>query len=203
MPRPCPICVHAERATIEADITTSEVTGNPSLRSIADKYGFNKDLIARHRTHKKDQSQIRQAINIFREKTEIKIGSARSLLDQVEETRKITEEILNNTRNGEFFTDIDAMKAEIALKAIDRRQKQIEIQARLTGAFQKEKDNQADIERKKIYYPRMIERLLKKATDKGIVTTREEIINSIAAYPDHGDIYDFVTTEPGTNTVNH
>ena len=89
-----------------------------------------------------------------------------SLIEQIEELRRHTETVMINQDDQHLL-----------LKAIARRQKQIELVARLTGAFQQDKQNEADRELKRRQCEVAIERVMREA---GV--TRQEAIDSLRAY---------------------
>lgn len=113
MPRTCTVCSHAERAQIEAAL----VAGT-SNRRIATHYGLTEASVRRHVSE-----HVKQQIAESREARE----EAQSL-DVVKQLKAI---------NGTAFAILaEARRAQdhdIALKAIDRIQRQLELQAKLLG----------------------------------------------------------------------
>ncbi len=113
MTRTCTICTHAQRAEIEAAL----VAGTP-YRDIARRYGMSKDAVMRHASDHVAK-QIAQAQEAREEA---------QALDVVRQLRAINAAAIAilaaARRTGEH---------EIALKAIDRIQRQLELQAKLLG----------------------------------------------------------------------
>jgi hypothetical protein len=112
MPRTCTICGHASRAAIDQALVSGE-----SAPKIAAKYRVSDDAVTRHRAH--IPAQLLKA----QEATDV-----RQALDVVMQLRAInsaTIAILKSARASEDH--------KLALLAVDRVQKQIELQARLLG----------------------------------------------------------------------
>jgi hypothetical protein len=113
MPRACTICTHPERAAIDQAL----VSGG-SFRDIAGRYGLTKSSIERHKTEHLPQTIIKAA-----EEEDI-----RHAIDIVRQLKAINSTTLN------ILSDARAIKDHaMALKAVDRLQRQIELQARLLG----------------------------------------------------------------------
>ncbi len=115
MPRTCTVCSHAERQAIDIAL----VAGEP-YRSIAKRFATSPEAMWRHKethlpTHLSRAEEAREATQ------------ADSLLDQLLHLNRETMAILKEAREGETKDN------EIALKAIGRAEKQIELQARLLG----------------------------------------------------------------------
>jgi DNA invertase Pin-like site-specific DNA recombinase len=117
VPRTCTICNHEKRADID-----SALLNETPLREIARHYETSKDALARHREHlpkqlvkAQEQEDVRQAIDVVK---------------QLKAINGATLAILKEARaegNG-----------ELALKAVDRIQRQLELQAKLLGELQQE-----------------------------------------------------------------
>lgn len=113
MPRVCTICTHGERAAIDGAL----VAGTPETQ-IAALFRVSPDAVARHKANHlpaalvkaRDAEDITQAINI---------------VQQLKAINTAALAILQDARQGGNH--------DIALRAIDRVQKQIELQARLIG----------------------------------------------------------------------
>jgi len=113
MTRTCTICTHAQRPEIEAAL----VTGMP-YRDIARRYGMSKDAVMRHASdhvakqiaQAQEAREEAQALDVVRQLKAIN-GAAVAILAEARRTR-----------------DHDT-----ALKAIDRIQRQLELQAKLLG----------------------------------------------------------------------
>ncbi len=117
MPRVCSICVHPKRKEIDKALTERSA----SNRRIATQYGVNESAIRGHKTnHLKDrllkaaerdeQADIRNALDVVGQLRAIN-GASLTILKEARETRD----------------------GDLALKAIDRIQRQIELQAKLIG----------------------------------------------------------------------
>lgn len=113
MPRVCTICTHPERAAINAAL----VAGTP-LRNIAERHGVSATALHRHKEEHvpatlvkaHEAEDVRQALDIVAQLKAIN-GAALTVLGEA-----------RRSGNG-----------ELALKAIDRIQRQIELQAKLLG----------------------------------------------------------------------
>ena len=115
MPRTCTICTHPERETIDLALM-----GNNPLRDIARQWRVSKDAVARH---KADHIPI----HLAKAEEAREVTTADDLLGQLLSLNRETITILREARTGK---DKDN---ELALKAIARAEKQIELQARLLG----------------------------------------------------------------------
>jgi hypothetical protein len=115
VPRTCTICTHPERPAIEAAL----VAGG-AYRTIADRFSVSKTALMRHRAE-----HIPQAVAEAQEARE-----EAQALDVVKQLKAI---------NGAALAILHEARAthdhEIALKAIDRVQRQLELQAKLLGAI--------------------------------------------------------------------
>lgn len=113
MGRVCTICVHAEREAINAALLTGT-----ALRDIAGQFGVSKSSLDRHKEEHlpvalvkaQEVEDVRQALDIVAQLKAIN-GAALTVLGEA-----------RRSGNG-----------ELALKAIDRIQRQIELQAKLLG----------------------------------------------------------------------
>jgi hypothetical protein len=115
MPRTCTICSSPERPAIEAALVTG--TG---YRDIAGRYGLSKSAVERHRA-----DHIPRAVAEAHEAREE--AQALDIVRQLKAINGAALAILHDARA--------ARDHEVALKAIDRVQRQIELQARLLGAI--------------------------------------------------------------------
>ncbi len=113
MPRSCTICIHPQRHQIEKAL----VAGG-SLRDIAGRYGLAKSAVERHKG-----GHLPVTLVQAREAEEV-----RHALDVVKQLQAI---------NGASMTVLAEARAakdgDLALKAIDRIFRQIELQAKLLG----------------------------------------------------------------------
>lgn len=115
MPMTCTICKHTQRAEIDKAIVSGE-----SLRNIAQQYEVGYTSVERHsRTHLPQSIQKSQAAK--------EEAQALDVVAQLRDINKITLDILKEAR--------DKKKNGIALFAIDRVMKQLELQAKLIGAI--------------------------------------------------------------------
>ena len=113
MPRTCTICSHPERAQIDAAF----VSGTP-YRSIAKQFGCSDAAMYRHTSE-----HIAQAIKETKQAQEE--AQALDVVKQLKEINRVTLEIMKESRSDK--------KNGMALFAIDRLQKQLELQAKLLG----------------------------------------------------------------------
>ena len=117
MPRTCTICTSEHCPAIDAALLADE-----PLRDIAGRWSVSKSAVARHREHlpkqlvkAQEQEDVSQAIDVVR---------------QLKAINGATLAILKEAR-----ADKDG---ELALKAVDRIQRQLELQAKLLGELQQE-----------------------------------------------------------------
>lgn len=113
MPRACTICTHSERATIDTALATGT-----AYRDIARQFAVSKDALSRHATEHIAQALAQSAA----------ARSEGAALDVVAQLRTINEAALAILTGARKADD-----GELALKAIDRLQRQIELQAKLLG----------------------------------------------------------------------
>lgn len=112
MPRTRTICIHLERAAIVA------IVAGRSFRDIARQFGVGKDAVARHAAEHlpplllkaREDEEEAHALDIVRQLRGINVASV-AILEEAREARD----------------------GDLALKAIDRIQRQIELQAKLLG----------------------------------------------------------------------
>ena len=113
MPRPCTVCSHPEREVIDQALVDGD-----SARKVAAKYRVSDDAVTRHRN-----SHLPATLAKAQEAKEV--TQADGLLDRLLGLTKETADILREAREGG--------DNELALKAIARAEKQIELQAKLLG----------------------------------------------------------------------
>jgi hypothetical protein len=89
-----------------------------------------------------------------------------SLADQLMELRRVTEGILTRETDP-----------ELRLKAVDRRHKQIELEARLAGEFKQDAPN--PLTRDEAFYRLAAEKLLARLKAKGKAVTPDEAYDMI------------------------
>ncbi len=114
MPRHCTLCSHPEQAAIDGAL----VDGAQSLRDIARQWRVSKDAVARHKTD-------HLPAHLAKAEEAKAVSQADSLLDRLLALSQETAAILKEARAGQ--------DNELALKAIARAERQIELQARLLG----------------------------------------------------------------------
>ena len=113
MPRTCTICTHEERAAIDSALLSEE-----ALRNIAQRFGTSPTALHRHKD-KHIPPHLARASNAA------EVVQADSLLDKLQSLNTETMLILREAREGD--------DNELALKAIARAEKQLELQAKLLG----------------------------------------------------------------------
>lgn len=113
MPRVCAVCSHPERAAIE-----SALIAGTSCREISVVFRVSEDSVQRHK-----QNCVKQSIAESQEAREE--ASALDVVKQLTAINATTLAILHEARK--------AKQHGLALSAIDRVQKQIELQAKLLG----------------------------------------------------------------------
>jgi hypothetical protein len=131
MPRPCSICRHSQRAAIDREL----VAGTPVTR-IAAEYRVSDDALARHKAAhlpavlaraRQDHERAHLADLAGQVAAQEKQEQAHAL-DVVQQLK-----VINQISNAILHEARQARDAHTALRAIDRVQRQIELQARLLG----------------------------------------------------------------------
>ena len=116
MPRTCTICTHPEVHAIDGALVAGQ-----SFRNIAEQYGKSATALFRHKSdHLPAVLVTGQAV---REE-----AHALDVVKQLRDINAATLAILEDAR--------DTHQSALALKAVDRVQKQIELQAKLLGELQ-------------------------------------------------------------------
>ncbi len=113
MSRTCTVCAHRERHAIDAAI----VAGTPNRR-IATQHGLSEAAVRRHAAEHLPASLVAAA----------GAEETRQALDVLQQLKTINGAALTVLRDARAAQDGD-----LALKAIDRIQRQIELQAKLLG----------------------------------------------------------------------
>lgn len=113
MPRTCTVCAHPQRHAIEKAL----VGGTPNRR-IATQHGLSEAAVRRHA-----DAHLPVALVQAQEAQEVA-----QALDVLQQLRTINGAVLTVLRDARTASD-----GELALKAIDRILKQIELQAKLLG----------------------------------------------------------------------
>ena len=113
MPRTCSVCALPERAAIDKAL----VAGG-SLRDIARQFGLSKDAVARHQAEHLPTALV----------AAVGAEETRQALDVLQQLKTINAAALTVLRDARTAGDGD-----LALKAIDRIHRQVELQAKLLG----------------------------------------------------------------------
>jgi hypothetical protein len=121
MPNTCTICRHEDREQIESALARGE-----SLRIIANQFGVGNSSVQRH------QTCIAAELKALKASRSKKLNE--TLLERLDRYRSVAEQFLDND--------------EEALAALDRCYKQVDIEAKLTGEYQKKQENKPDAQRR-------------------------------------------------------
>ena len=122
MPRVCSICTHPQRVAIDRALTEM----SDSNRRIASQYDVSERAI---RDHKANHLKVRM-LKAVEKREEADIRTAIDVVGQLKAINGAALSVLKSAR--------DANDGDLALKAIDRIQRQIELQAKLIGELQQE-----------------------------------------------------------------
>jgi hypothetical protein len=114
--RTCTVCTHDQRTEIDALL----VDGEPS-RHIAERYGLAASSVCRH-------ADNHLPLRLLRAAEVAETAEAGSLLERLLDLSRETSEILHEARTSGDH--------DVALKAIARAEKQLELQARLLHALE-------------------------------------------------------------------
>ena len=127
----CTICQHKARREIDKAL----VADGASIRGIARQFRVSDDALSRHVKNGHVEQKIKQAAKAQ------EVAEADDLLKEVQETEKITRALIgrafNRTvkdGNGDDIPNPD-YDPRIALQALARREKQIELKGRVLGSF--------------------------------------------------------------------
>jgi hypothetical protein len=115
MPPKCSVCIHPKRAEVDRLL----LTNGDSFRNIAERFGTSTTALHRHKT---DHLSERMA-DVAERNAEADIRTAIDVVAQLKAINGVALNVLKEARN--------VGDGELALKAIDRIQKQIELQAKL------------------------------------------------------------------------
>jgi len=116
MPRTCTICTHPEVHAIDGVLVAGQ-----SFRNIAERYGTSATALFRHK------SDHLPAVLVTGQEAREE-AHALDVVKQLRDINAATLAILEDAR--------DTHQSALALKAVDRVQKQIELQAKLLGELQ-------------------------------------------------------------------
>lgn len=99
------------------------------------------------------------------------VQPAFTVSDSLGEARQQTERILKM-----HMDNISLENADAALRAIARKEHQIELEARMTGAFRRERENESEVAQKYDMIERAIAEAMRHATAAVQPATREEVL---------------------------
>ncbi len=132
----CCICAHPKRKEIDRAL----VAPKPNFSAIARIFGTNRDSVRRHL----EGGHVAEKIAKAAEAQEAL--DADDLLKEIHETEEITKTIIKSAMGQKKkvkidgkITKIPAPDHEIAIKALARREKQIELKGKVLGSFKGEK----------------------------------------------------------------
>jgi transposase-like protein len=133
----CCICAHPKRKEIDRAL----VAPKPNFSAIARIFDTNRDSVRRHLEGGHVAEKIKKAADAQ------EALDADDLLQEIRETEKITKDIITAamTRKktvkgkGGKESTVKAPDHETALKALARREKQIELKGKVLGAFKGDK----------------------------------------------------------------
>lgn len=114
MPRTCSVCSHAKRPEIDRILLAGD-----SLRNIAKQFAVTSAALNRHRTNHLAQ----RLAQVAKRHEQADIRTAIDVVGQLKAINGVALSVLREAR--------EAGDGELALRAIDRIQKQIELQAKL------------------------------------------------------------------------
>ncbi len=118
MPRQCTVCTHEAKLAIEADII-----GGASLRTIAKQYGLKPDAVFRHKKH--------VSVNFRKAAELVQIAEGLSTL---ESTNGLCETAITILKEA-----LEKKDNDLALKAMDRAVKTLELRGKLKGEMTPQK----------------------------------------------------------------
>lgn len=150
MPRTCLICQHPLRKEIE-----KACAGGTSNRSIARQFAVSDDSVQRHKAH------IRQALDKAVEKREIEL--AVSIAARINQAYAYLERALGATADKK--TIIQGVNAMVNV---------INVEGRLTGAFQQEKPNAEETARQEEQFERGVQTTIAECAAQGIKINHED-----------------------------
>ena len=116
MARPCSICTHAQLSEIDCALIRSE-----SFRNVASRFQVSTAALQRHRIQ-------HIAAQLAAGKQETNIQSASALVKELQEITRKTRDVLTRALRGKHY--------ELALKALGRLEKQLELKGRLLGELE-------------------------------------------------------------------
>lgn len=134
MGRTCSICSHPKRKEIDKAL----VGPKPNFSAIARIFGVKRDNVRRHLELGHVAEKVAKAVEAQ------EALDADDLLQEIRETEEITKTIIASAmsrkkKNYETGKDEKSPDHETALKALARREKQIELKGKVLGTFKGEK----------------------------------------------------------------
>ena len=130
MPRTCTICNHPQRAAVD-----KALVAGTALRDISQRFGLSMSALHRHKAEhlprllaKAQQQETARATALAAQAQRQEAGERERAFDVVQQLRTINGAALTVLKEAR-----DARNGDLALKAIDRIQRQIELQAKLLG----------------------------------------------------------------------
>jgi hypothetical protein len=128
MARKCTICEHKKRNEIDSALVRPDAV----LRTISHQYGVSIDALKRHVKNGHIIAKIAKAAHAH------EALEADDLLGEIKETEEITKTIIDAAMKRQIYDRDGNLKSgdhETALKALARREKQIELKGKVLGAF--------------------------------------------------------------------
>ena len=113
MPRTCTVCSHPDRPAVD----TALIAGEP-YRDIARRFRVSKDAVARHKDEHLPAGMVKAQ----------EVTDVRHAIDVVQQLKAINGVCMSVLKDAR-----DQGDGDLALKAVDRIQRQIELQAKLIG----------------------------------------------------------------------
>ena len=113
MPRVCTVCVHPDRPAIDAALIACE-----TYRDIARRFRVSKDAVARHKDEHLPATMVKAA-------ERVDVRHAIDVVQQLKAINRVCLAVLKDAR--------DQGDGDLALKAVDRIERQIALQAKLIG----------------------------------------------------------------------
>ena len=126
MPRTCTICHHAQRREIDEALLASE-----SLRNVAKRTGTSYTALHRHK-----KSHLPQKLAKAKEAEEV--VESDSLLERLRQLNRETQDVLRAARDGGNH--------DLRLKAINRAEKQLELEGKLLSELNDGASTQINIQ---------------------------------------------------------
>lgn len=152
----CSICAHKKRKEIDKAL----VGEKPNFSAIARIFDADRGALKRHLENGHVAEKIKKAADA-QEALE-----ADDLLEEIKETERITKKIIDSAMKRKIYDRDGNLKPadhEIALKALARREKQIELKGKVLGAF---KDPKSPDNGTKLPAPALIAPLTPEAARK-------------------------------------